>query len=88
MIASPKPTMRTRLLDASIVSNHRNLFCSEYDDCLEIAVSGGWRSWSCVQCPLATRRTAPRVVLRVVPEIPETPSADPCEREDIPATLQ
>lgn len=61
MDAIRKPTMRTKVLDESAVQRHRNLFCPEYDECLDIAVSGGWTSWSCERCPLAARTT--RLVL-------------------------
>ena len=34
------------------VESHRRLFCCHYDDCLDEAVSRGWNSWTCSQCPL------------------------------------
>lgn len=56
-VPAPNPTMRVKLLDEEAVYRHRSLFCPEYDGCLEVAVSGGWTSWSCERCPLATRAT-------------------------------
>jgi hypothetical protein len=34
------------------VESHRNLFCPQYDDCLDEAVRRGWNSWTCARCPL------------------------------------
>ena len=33
------------------VEAHRNLFCPEYDACLNDAVKRGWNSFTCVRCP-------------------------------------
>lgn len=33
------------------VADHRNLDCSEYDDCLGLAVVQGWKGFSCKRCP-------------------------------------
>ncbi len=30
----------------------RNLFCPEYEGCLNLAVKRGWPSFSCQECPL------------------------------------
>ena len=32
----------------------RNLFCPEYENCLNVAVKRGWASFSCQECPLFT----------------------------------
>ena len=53
MSALANPTRRTELLEPEAVSHHRSLYCAEYDDCLEVAASAGWPSWSCEKCPLA-----------------------------------
>ena len=59
MNATPIPTQRAKLLDPEAVGHHRRLFCPEYDSCLDVAVAGGWTSWTCERCPLAARQVAP-----------------------------
>lgn len=34
------------------VESHRNLFCANYDGCLDEAVKRGWNSFTCVRCAL------------------------------------
>jgi hypothetical protein len=46
---SPLPSA---LRDEEAVDSQRNLFCSNYDACLHLAVRRGWDGWSCRQCPL------------------------------------
>lgn len=60
MNAIASPTRRPTLLEPEAVSLHRQVYCPEYDDCLEIAVRSGWRSWSCESCPLARQAALPR----------------------------
>jgi hypothetical protein len=53
----PNPTELRKLVDPEAVARRRSLFCTQYDDCLDRATAGAWRSWSCEQCPLyAIRR--------------------------------
>ncbi len=60
MNATASPSSRLTLLEPEAVSQHRNLYCPEYDDCLELAAKAGWRSFSCEHCPLARQVTMPR----------------------------
>lgn len=60
MNATASPKSRLSLLEPEAVSEHRSVYCPEYDDCLEIAVRAGWRSWSCESCPRAREVRAPR----------------------------
>ena len=30
---------------------YRNLFCSNYRQCLDFAVMNAWERWACVDCP-------------------------------------
>ncbi len=41
--------MKSRL-NPSYKRGERNLFCTHYGDCLDQAVFGKWRYWSCGQC--------------------------------------
>jgi|SRR5512139_3890257 hypothetical protein len=34
------------------VEGHRNLFCGNYDSCLDEAVKRAWNSWTCTRCTL------------------------------------
>lgn len=34
------------------IEQHRNLFCSRYEACLDEAISREWTSWTCAQCVL------------------------------------
>jgi hypothetical protein len=29
----------------------RNVFCSEYNNCLDIAITKSWNTWNCNKCP-------------------------------------
>lgn len=60
MSATASPTSRPQLLEPEAVSQHRNVYCPEYDDCLEVAAKAGWRSFSCEHCPLARVGRMPR----------------------------
>ena len=53
---NPSPTELIRLVDPEAVAQHRSLFCTQYDDCLEHAAACGWQSWSCERCPLYSLR--------------------------------
>ncbi len=41
--ASPKPK-----------HGERNIYCPNYNDCLDYAIENSWRSWNCSQCPYRT----------------------------------
>lgn len=60
MNAAASPKSLLKILEPEAVSQHRSLYCPEYDDCLQLAASAGWRSWSCESCPLARAATPPR----------------------------
>jgi len=30
----------------------RNVFCSEYNYCLDMAITRSWNTWNCCKCPL------------------------------------
>jgi hypothetical protein len=56
VLAKPVPTELTTPINLEgsrkmSVEAHRNLFCSEYDACLNEAVKRGWNSFTCVRCP-------------------------------------
>ncbi|BDG07753.1 hypothetical protein AMPC_08660 [Anaeromyxobacter paludicola] len=53
MVAKPSPTELTAPINPDRgVEGHRNLFCNNYDGCLDEAVKKGWNSWTCTQCQL------------------------------------
>jgi hypothetical protein len=54
--AHPNPTQLLKPVDAETVAQHRSLFCTQYDDCLDHALSSAWRSWSCERCALYALR--------------------------------
>jgi len=29
----------------------RNIYCPNYNDCLDYAIENSWRSWNCSRCP-------------------------------------
>ena len=31
---------------------NRNVFCSDYNNCLDVAIERSWNSWNCGQCIL------------------------------------
>ena len=47
---SPNPTALRSLVKQEAVDLHRNVCCTEYDDCLDAALRNAWRSWSCARC--------------------------------------
>lgn len=71
MNAMANPTRRMELLDEGSVLRHRSLFCSEYDDCLELAAERQWTSWSCEKCPLAKVRAMHVAHLDLAPDAPD-----------------
>jgi hypothetical protein len=44
------PEPLTELLSRRDVSDHRSLFCAEYERCLDAALDNGWVSWTCARC--------------------------------------
>ena len=44
------PTPRASLVKREEVERHRNLSCTEYDACLDVAYRRDWPSWSCRRC--------------------------------------
>ena len=60
MNATASPTSLRSLLEPEAVSEHRSIYCPEYDDCLALAARAGWRSFSCEHCPRALEVWAPR----------------------------
>ena len=35
----------------------RNVFCSNYNDCLDTAITRSWNTWNCCHCPLRFNQT-------------------------------
>jgi hypothetical protein len=56
VLAYPNPVELVKLVDLETVTNHRSLFCTHYDDCLDRAAEFAWPSWTCGQCPLYALR--------------------------------
>lgn len=52
MSFEPNPTRLDIQVSERQVDRHRNLYCHQYERCLDHAISQGWESWSCMQCPL------------------------------------
>jgi hypothetical protein len=52
VLTNPNPTQLSKPVEAETVAQHRSLFCTHYDDCLDRASSSGWRSFSCERCSL------------------------------------
>jgi len=49
-ILHPNPTELATLVAPEQVEQHRNLSCDGYDECLDAACRGGWRSFTCARC--------------------------------------
>lgn len=47
--ATPTPCSRS-LLEREI-EEHRAIWCTDYDDCLDHAADRQWPAWSCAKCP-------------------------------------
>jgi hypothetical protein len=56
VLTTPNPMELSTLVDDRTVTRHRSLFCPRYDDCLERAADGGWKSFTCAECQLYARR--------------------------------
>ncbi|MFN7132599.1 MAG: hypothetical protein ACK4N5_11000 [Myxococcales bacterium] len=41
------------------IEAHRNVFCVNYDSCLNVAVKNGWGDWTCQRCPLRNNAKKP-----------------------------
>jgi hypothetical protein len=53
--AKPCPTeLAAQINPDRSLEGQRNLFCSQYDDCLDVAVRQGWNSFCCTRCQLST----------------------------------
>jgi hypothetical protein len=53
-VAGPNPTALPSLVSEEDVGEQRSLFCTEYDDCLDLAIRQRWSSWTCMRCTLST----------------------------------
>lgn len=42
------PRLNERLTSYSL----RNIFCPQYQGCLDLAVRSDWADWTCARCPL------------------------------------
>jgi hypothetical protein len=43
---------------------NRNVFCSDYNNCLDVAIERSWNSWNCGQCiPRFEEATNPEATL-------------------------
>jgi len=56
LAVSPHPTMLAAPIEQDGVAEHRNLFCPNYDPCLDLALAERWPSWTCARCPLFSLR--------------------------------
>lgn len=53
LLATPTPAELTAPINPDRgVEGHRNLFCGNYDSCLDEAVKQSWNSWTCTRCSL------------------------------------
>ncbi len=56
MQPAPNPTpLDDTLNSVRRVIQHRKLNCPTYARCLDTSISKGWESFSCLQCPLASK---------------------------------
>ncbi len=57
----PNPSPLSQLIRSeTIVPGLRNLYCYNYDGCLDVAVKADWDSWSCEKCSLFAVSEEPR----------------------------
>ncbi len=62
MTEKPRPTeLKVPIGPDRRIEEHRNLFCAQYDGCLDEAVKQGWNGWTCAQCNLFAVAPAPRL---------------------------
>jgi len=47
---------------------HRNLFCSDYTICLDMAISKCWNSWNCRRCKYRFNQSAEARRTTISPE--------------------
>ena len=59
----PCPTPVRAGKDSASKAVERLVFCPLYQDCLDVAVRGGWEDFTCRRCPLARQQTAPSAAL-------------------------
>jgi hypothetical protein len=51
LFSKPTPSELTAPINPERgVEGHRNLFCGNYDACLDEAVKRAWNSWTCTRC--------------------------------------
>jgi hypothetical protein len=51
LFSKPSPSELTAPINPERgVEGHRNLFCGNYDACLDEAVKRAWNSWTCTRC--------------------------------------
>lgn len=49
-VAAPHPTRLERLVELEAVDAQRDVFCHEYERCLDAAIEQDWTSWTCEGC--------------------------------------
>ncbi len=49
-VAAPHPTRLERLVELEAVDVQRDVFCHEYERCLDAAIEQNWTSWTCEGC--------------------------------------
>jgi len=64
-LAAPRPAMLTSLIEQEVVGEHRNLFCPNYDECLDLALGQRWPSWTCAHCPFFSLRHEAEALVRI-----------------------
>jgi hypothetical protein len=56
----PHPTELRRAMRADIgIAEYRNLYCTHYASCIDVAIRKGWNSFSCVRCGFFAERELP-----------------------------
>jgi hypothetical protein len=54
---APRPSpLPSALRELEVVENERNLFCPNYDACLDEVVKQAWDGWTCRHCAFRTSR--------------------------------
>jgi hypothetical protein len=54
VLPTPFPTELVSLINPDRgLDGQRNLFCTHYDGCLDVAIRQGWNSWCCTRCDLS-----------------------------------
>lgn len=63
--AESRPVEHHELVTIEEVSKHRQINCSRYEACLDIAAGQDWRGWSCRACPVGAMDPMERVGIPV-----------------------